>query len=227
LDLTHRELLLSFFCDLGSNSLNKKHLKLIEKYEKIIESVVRSKIRDPIEQQDACQYIKIQIIKSYKNRYKYGKGGKDWGNVVRSIIRRRAGDHRNKLSKINSRLYLASNLVRQYPGGTDVRSWEDADRVLESINIEHTIEKSKSPYEVVNKNDFIEKVKEIILNDPIDTFSDWEKEYVEIVYELYNLEEDIDENSIMECMGYSIENRNEFRNNVKSFISKAKELKIK
>ena len=221
LDLIRPVLLLSFFCDLGSGYLNKKHLKLIEKYASLIEKVVKIKIRDPREQQDVCQHVKIQLIKSYKNRYKYGD---DWDNIIRSIIRRRVGDYRHKFFRNNNRFINENELSIELDSG--FQEVDKFEKVGLKYNYDENIESFEryNPFKLLDKKDYIEQIRKIILDDEHDSFNEWDKEYVEIIYELYESEEEIDEENIMEFMGYESPDKNEFKSNVKLFNSKIKNI---
>ena len=45
---------------------------------------------------DVKQYLRLELIKSYKNKLKYA----DWHNIVRSIIKRRIKDYKKRLNKV-------------------------------------------------------------------------------------------------------------------------------
>jgi hypothetical protein len=156
--------------------------------------------------EDAEQFVILNLLKMYSKRYKYT----DWDFVVKTAIRRKINDYFRGVYKKDNNLIFEIDIIKDYE---------------ENINNDIYVDKKK-------KNDKIEHldyVKYLFkrLNDYSDLgkeFNEWEREYLEIIIELYEYDNDITNEDIMECMGLSVYDKPKFSIKQRNFNKKIKNI---
>jgi len=136
----------------------------------------------------------------FPKRFKYT----DWDFPVKSAIRRKVSDFATKYSRSgNKYIYENQNkLNEEFSEDTflDFHNTKDID-VTTSLNEKY--------YEVL---DYIEYIHSKMTDKLKNQFSDWEREFIEVVLELHKYNNEIELNEIMECMGYDKNQRSKFMN---------------
>ncbi len=207
----------SFFVRKGRRKLKIQLHRYIENYIEYIRYVVRKRIHIRPHWDDMEQFIIMQLIKLYPKKFKYTDF--DW--VVRTAIRRKAIDFDAK----NKRQYR--NLVFENQFGTYNKS--------ENTNLDETkLAITKSHNNWNNKKnsqkvvDFINHVLYKITHTKLkNEFTDWDREYLDVLLFLFNLGYDtFDKSELMECMGFDSDETllfnsrlNIFRMHLKKYFS--------
>lgn len=192
----------NFFFDLGIESLSEEHLEFITEYEEYIVNNVNYQISNRHERDDVGQYVRLELIKSYKSRYKY----ENWDHVVKSIIKRRVGDYKNKWLRNNSRIITETELFK----------YSDEDnKNLDNLQTENNAEDFTHK---IHRKDYIVYLRQCISTS--DIFDQWDIEYIEILYELYENSYNLDDETLLEFMGYEQHEIGEFRRKQKNFRKK-------
>jgi hypothetical protein len=62
--------------------------------------------------------------------------------------------------------------------------------------------------------------KKIKIQPLFNFFTDWDREYIEVVLELYDLDSELDKKDIMECMGYEKDEAAQFNSKLLSLRTK-------
>lgn len=187
------------------------HEEFLEKYEPDINLKVNVAFQNYHEREDVKQEMRMELIKSYKSKYKYA----DWHNIVRGIINRRIIDYRKDL-------YRTPLLdLQNYNNGKD----NFLDHILD--NKSSDVWKEDRPFtEAIEASDLLDSVLSVYANSE-EEFDEWEQEYMEILYS-YHLDHPSHpielESKRMELMGYSKGQRKEFRSKVKQFVKKLNSL---
>lgn len=135
------------------------------------------------------QFILLELIKMYPKKYKYDDF--DW--VTRSIIRRKAIDFTTNYCKRNEDLVF-ENQCR----GNDGES-NQINNFYVSKSLEDCEEKEKKEKIVAYVRTIYQKICSPLYKK---YFSDWSREYLEVIIELYDYGNSVDKDEIMICMGY-------------------------
>lgn len=194
--------MLNFFCDQAAPILNKRHLKFLNKFEKCIQSAVRARIYRPEDIEDCMQYVRLELLKLYKFRYKYGSE-RDWKNVVLSAIVRRAGDFRVQILRSADRFITENRLA----------SDEDGFNIQDLFAVSKSADDGKRILKIVSS---------IINREKI--FNGWDKEFWNILKSRFKGGEEIKDSQIRYYMGYDI-NDTEFKKNLNAFRRKIKQFR--
>jgi hypothetical protein len=197
---------------LGIKRVTEEHLDFLNEYEKLIDIRVNSTIRDIAERDDVKQYVKLELIKAYKNHRKYA----DWKNIVLSIIKRRIFDYRKKIYK--TPLYELHNRK-----GLD-DTYKTSQEVIDSmyLNRGEINENENSRFET---SDYLEHIWRLV-GENEHLFTEWELDYIGALYDAYDNDIGFEtEPERLELMGIPLGNKAEvkvFRKQVKKFIEKVR-----
>ena len=144
----------NFFLVTGAKLLEKAYAEFLIKYETNIISAVRgSNIKDYDNQQDCMQFVRMEVLKCFKNHKKYD----DFHAVVKSVIKRRISDFIKKLSASNR--LITEN--RMCPSGDYVYSIEN--EPMEEPDISHWEGRLEIMMYIVDKDeDFTDDDKEVL-----------------------------------------------------------------
>lgn len=112
----------------------------------IVKAVRKSTIKDVDDQQDCMQYVRLEILRAYKNHKKYD----DFTPVVRSVIARRISDFGKKYEK--SHRNISENRINNNRDDDHLYSIENEPEIcytdelsMEKVqNIEHVIQNDSS-----------------------------------------------------------------------------------
>ncbi len=200
---------------MGLKWLTPEHVKFLEEYEEKIQIKVNIALRDVHERQDLKQTIRLELIKAYKNRLKYGA---DWNNIVLGIINRRIIDYKKVLFKVP----LFTTMLKS--GEDDTLSFMEF--LINQHHEENTDGKKTGVSSKIEAVDFVQTILSLYAWSE-EEFDEWEQEYMERMYASY--EENpllaIDKESVrMELMGVEPKKRNEFRKKVERFTEKLTEI---
>lgn len=159
------------------------------------------------------QFILMELIKNYSKKWKYDDF--DW--VTRSIIRRKATDFTANYCKRNEDLVFENQI-------SDSRN----DDNIESTKAFGSNAKAIEEFETKEKHErimaFIKDIYYKICNPPLKIhFSDWGREYLEVVLELYEYGYDCDKEDVMACMGYDKNESTKFNAKLLAFRNKLSE----
>jgi hypothetical protein len=163
-------------------------------------------------------FICTELIALFHKRNKYTDF--DW--VVRCVIRRKVQHYVGTYVRKNKKLVFPSNTKKECDE-------DNAHSISEPIIDEKTYEYIK--HKTVNdeaKNrilketiDIVRDIHEKIKIQPLLAFfSDWDREYIEVVLELYDEESELDKKDIMECMGFEKEETAQFNSKLLSLRTK-------
>ncbi len=196
----------SFFVSEGKPLQQIDVLEYIEEYIPYIKFICKKRSFLKEHWEDMEQFILMELIKVYPKKYKYDDF--DW--VTRSIIRRKAIDFTTNYCKRNEDLVFENQCRSNNEDGSS-----------NEIN-RHYVDKSMEDYEVrERKDDIVAYVKD--LNQKINSeiykqhFSDWSREYLEVILELYQYGNDCDKEEIMVCMGYELNESAKFNAKLLAF----------
>jgi len=156
------------------------------------------------------QFIIEQVIGMYKKKDKYGSSDDfDW--VMRAVIRRKAINFVSYLIKRNSNIIFENEYKSD-----DVNLQTELDQ-RKSIKKYKENEKSKKIIELILELQYK------ITNKPLAAlFTDWDREFIDVILELYELGYNVDRNEILECMGYTEKEKGEFNTKIFSFRNRLK-----
>ncbi len=154
--------------------------------------------------EDMEQFIITELIKVHAKKYKYDDF--DW--VTRSIIRRKAIDFTTNYCKRNEDLVFV-NQCSKSEDNTD-----EISRFYVTKSLESCEEKERKEGIVI----YIKKLNDKIRSDIYkDEFSEWAKEYLEVVLELYEYGNEFTKEEIMTCMGYELNESAKFNAKLLAF----------
>lgn len=200
----------SSFVRTGKPLLEIDVMEYLEEYIPYIKFICKKRTFLKESWEDMEQFIIMELIKNYSKKWKYDDF--DW--VTRSIIRRKATDFTVNYCKRNEDLVFENQMV-------DERNNVDA----ESAKVFGSNAKSIENFEIEEKHkkivSFIKDLDFKIRNPPYKIhFSDWGREYLEVVIELYEYGYDCDKEDIMECMGYEKNESTKFNAKLLAFRNK-------
>lgn len=171
--------------------------------------------------EDIIQLIIIELITVYHKRDKYTDF--DW--VVRTIIRRKAIVWTCYYAKRDENLYFP-NQNRENEGIEEKNSGIENDGKPEDI-LETSYSGARRAVELHEKTErerkiieFVRDLQHKLINSSKAEFSDWDREYIEVVLELYDLNSSISRQDLIECMGYDDQTVAEFNSKLLSFRNK-------
>jgi hypothetical protein len=168
--------------------------------------------------EDMESFVCTELIALFHKRNKYTDF--DW--VVRCVVRRKVQHYVGTFVRKNKKLVFPSN--EKESSGDDKERSETSlvpdEKTYEymkhkTVNDEEIKKSLKETVEVVRN--LFEKIK---VQPLCVHFTDWDREYMEVVMELYDLDSELDKKDIMECMGYE-------KGEVAQFNSKLLSLRIK
>lgn len=187
--------------------------EFVKEYEEYIKYNVERRFHLKNQWEDMKQFITMEILRVYHKRNKYTDF--DW--VIRQVIRRKAIDFQNYFSMRNKNIIFENQC-----GEKDLETVNKIDKFNEERS---SLESIKSIQKLDNKIDVINllnNIKEKITNPNLfgSYFIDWDREYVEVCLELYELGCDVIKEEIMECMGYEESESSGFSARLLSFRKK-------
>ena len=158
------------------------------------------------------QFILTELVSIYKKKDKYDDF--DW--VVRSVIRRKAIDYTNYFIKRNKDLIFENQAPATDGGNKDNEgSLINLYFLLESARLEKVNLRS------IKIIEFIYDIYYKIHNSSYaQYFSDWDREYLEVVLFLHGLGFEAKKEDIIECMGYETSELTMFNSKLNSFRNK-------
>jgi len=149
--------------------------------------------------EDMDSFVCTELIALFHKRNKYTDF--DW--VVRCVIRRKV------LHYVAT--YIRKNKKLVFPSGNKKDNEEDHGNESD-FNVD------EKTYEYIKHKTVNDETKNRLLKETIDNvkdmyekikvpplytfFTEWDREYMEVVLELYDLDSELDKKDIMECMGY-------------------------
>lgn len=170
---------------ISSAYLRAHQVELLNEYNDLIEQKTRGAITDYKYQDAAMNYLRGQLLKAYKFRYKYD----NWNRVVKSIINRRLIDYKKKIYKYN-RIVTNSGL------------FNNDDEYLDYYDIDKVSMQSKT----IENADELEYLIRLI-HDNKDKFFDVEYEYINTLITMYeNGFDPMDNKKVYDFMGYVKDN---------------------
>jgi hypothetical protein len=158
-------------------------------------------------------FIILELIANYKNKYKYD----DFDFVTRTIIRRKAIDFSSNHRKRNQNLTY---------GPSDRSTGESGE---DNLNL-HFLDLSVQNHEDQERNqsavDTVIYLQHQINNYPNRVyFSDWDRDFVDMVVDLFKSGCDLDKDDLLACMGFEPNEMhklnvklNLFRNKIKKHL---------
>lgn len=194
--------------------------KFIEDHSEYLEyslskSYVKSELID-----DARQYVVMNLITAYTKRFKYT----DFFWVVKTIIRRKIIDFTNFQKKL-SRGLLFENQFNVSTGSTGTHATDSTETVsiIDYLSEKFNPQNTKKTEGII-VIDYMRKLEERIndLSDIGVNFTEWDREYMEVVLELYDYDNEIDPDEISLCMGYTEEDRSEFNTRLMNMKAKVR-----
>lgn len=164
-------------------------------------------------------FICTELVALFHKRNKYTDF--DW--VVRCVIRRKVLHYVGTHVRKNKKLVFPSNTKLKTDDRENRHSSEEAlidEKTYEYIKHKTVNDEMKNRLlkeTVDNIKDMYQKIK----IQPLSTFfTDWDREYMEVVLELYDLDSELDKKDIMECMGYDKDEVAQFNSKLLSLRTK-------
>lgn len=158
-------------------------------------------------------FIVLELISTYHKKYKYDDF--DW--VTRQIIRRKAIDFTANYCKRNEDLVFENQYAKTEGAG-------DEDGVINGHYIAKSIENAKDKEKAEKIIAFVKDIEYKINSEMYrQYFSDWCREFVEVVIELYTYGYDCERDDILECMGFDKNESVKFNSKLLAFRTKLKE----
>ena len=169
---------------------------------------------------DAKQFIIMNLVKLYVKRFKYT----DFYYVTKSVIRRKAIDFR-KMESRWGKIVIHESQFRIPATGSD---GEYPVSYLELV----ADQKAVRDYKDNNKDgsveviDYVRRIQTLIgdISDLGQDFTDWDREYMEVILELNEYGNSLEYSDIMECMGCKPNERNSFMANLNKLRSKIRRM---
>lgn len=155
----------NFFSFCGKTDIEEKLLPELKKYERRIKQVARAHIFNVDDRLECEQMLRVEVCKLFKSKHKYRKNGgdSDWDQVVSSMLKRRAGDFRDRMLRDAGR-YLTTNRL-QDENGNDYDIDENADGVV--------------PHQSDSISILIEELIHVV--DNCDEFTDFDKKFMQAI----------------------------------------------
>lgn len=188
--------MLNFFAKCARKWANKKQLELIAQYENFIWSRISEKIFYQDDKQDCYQFVCLELIKLFKNRYRYPSDA-DWKRVVLSMIERRTDHYRFVMLRESGRIISESRVLND----------DDDQRSLEE-----TV--SNSVVHIKSYQDKFERIRNLVHADS--KFTAWDRELADEMLDMYNRGESLCIERLGYFMGYSEEGQVKYEDNALS-----------
>jgi len=175
--------------------------------------------------EDAKQFVMMNLVKIYSKRFKYNSGNElDWDFVIKTSIRRKVMDFSIRYARLSRKLYFDNQIINFSHGDSEgfcqnfIDSFTGSDTQSDSIHSGET----KLPFERVDFFDYLTFLKnQLEKNKKVwSYFTDWDRELIDVIMELYNYENGIDYEDVVECMGYDESDKQKFVSKLKSFNKK-------
>jgi len=170
---------------------------------------------------DAKQFVMMNLIKIYSKRFKYSAGNElDWDFVIKTAIRRKVMDFSIRYARLSRRLYFENQIIN-FDRNDNESFCENFISSHDGTNTEHVGE-SRLSLERIDFFDYLVSLKTHLENNKKVWchFTDWDKELVDVMIELYNYKDGIDYEEVIECMGYDDYDKQKFVAKLKSFNKK-------
>lgn len=182
------------FVKIGKPKYEKWCQEFIEEYEPYIIYKVKQNINKKQYHEDMKQSIILSLIKMFPKRFKYT----DWDWVVRESIRRKVIDFNNRMYNLNKKLIFEHSFSLK----------DEYDNTLDYTEIGFSKIKDNSSDRKQNNVEIVDLLRNVDkrINDENDLggiFSDWDREFFEVLFELYDDGNATDTIDLMECMGFS------------------------
>ena len=203
----------NFFVSQGRPLLENDQEEYIEEYINYIRLVIRKNGYLKSYFEDIEQSIILELLRTYPKKYKYN----DFDFVTKTIIRRRVIDYRSNFIKKSNEMVLESDSTHVNYGS---RGEDSAD------NCYHFIEKS---LELFSSNETSNKIIDLIkhIQHGINTnpkvsalFNDFDRQFIEVVLELYEYGHEVTREDLMSCMGYEASQSSKFNSKLNNFRNK-------
>ena len=152
---------------------------------------------------DAKQFLSLEILRLFSKRNAYTDF--DW--VVKTMLRRRISSYTGHKFRSNRGIIFENNF-----------SDKDDFSVMNEV-----ASKKNTEGRYGNILDLARRVKDSINGEYKDVFTEWDREYIETIFFLYDIGDPITKTDIMKCMGYSDEDEKKFNSKLSLFKKKIKE----
>jgi len=196
----------NFFVVKATPKLHKEFEEYVEEYLPYVKYVCKKRLFLKSQWEDMEQFILTELISIYHKKNKYDDF--DW--VVRSVIRRKAIDFTCYYIKRNE------NIIFEDEVSTDNENTKMSKFYV--AKSKQTFEKHEESQKII---EFILEIQYKINTVPYNVnFSDWDREYIEVVLELYEYGYEATKIDIMECMGYDKDETTKFNSKLLSFRNK-------
>jgi hypothetical protein len=185
--------------------LENQILKYIDENRKYIEFVVKKKQFLREEWEDLESYIILELIKFYPKKYKYPDDKFDW--VTRTIIRRKVIDYVSNHIKKNEGI-IFENEIKKKEG---IGSYGKDDDALMDIFVEKSLQNNKDNKFSQKILDYVKSIKhQIDLPNNRILFDDEDREFIDMVLDLYESGCDITKEDLQACSGFDESQNYEF-----------------
>lgn len=194
--------------------LEDKVLEYILEYEKYIEFICSKRTFIKEQQEDMKSFIILELITTYHKKYKYDDF--DW--VTRTIIRRKAIDFTSNYCKRNEDLVFEN----QY---TSKECNDEDSLTINGHYVAKSLENARDKEKAEKILLFVKDI-EYKINSPMykQYFSDFCREFIEVVIELYTYGYDCSRDDLLECLGYEKNESVKFNSKLLAFRNKLKEI---
>jgi hypothetical protein len=191
-------------------------MEYVDEYLPYIRYVCRKRQFLKNQWEDMEQFIVTELLAVFHKRDRYDDF--DW--VVRSIIRRKAIDFTSYYIKRNENIMFEDEINDK--DGASKKSDHDSG-IMSSFYAEKALLVNKEKDISMKIIEFILEIQHRICKGQYSTcFSDWDREYLEVILELYQLGYEVLKKDIMECMGYEPNEITKFNSKLLSFRNKLK-----
>jgi len=156
---------------------------------------------------DAIQFIVMHLLKLFSKRYKYT----DFYWVTRTVIRRKIID----FTSTQERMIKGNTCEHQVGGNDDITT-----EVL--LNLFNTDTSYKEEQRAIDIVDYVRNLNKSIrdFKNLGQLFSNWDREFFEVLLELYDYGNLTDISEIAPCMGYKENEKQEFSLKINSLRTK-------
>jgi len=169
-------------------------------------------------------FVCTELLALFHKRNKYTDF--DW--VVRCVIRRKVQHYVGTYVRKNKKLVFPSTLKID-SRVSDKREKHTDDSTLNMDEKTYEYMKHKTVKDEVKRKELKETIEVIrdmfnkIKEHPLCVFfSDWDREYFEVILELYDLDSELEKKDIMECMGFEKDEGAQFNSKLLSLRTKLK-----
>lgn len=175
--------------------------------------------------EDMESFVCTELLALFHKRNKYTDF--DW--VVRCVIRRKVQHYVGTYVRKNKKLVFPSTM-NNHSGTKGKEKHDSHNSDLQLIDektyeyMKHKTTNDELEYRSLKETvDIIRTIYTKIKEQPLCVFfSDWDKEYFEVILELYDLDSELDKKDIMECMGFEKDESAQFNSKLLSLRTKLK-----